>query len=110
MKMALERRVTALEEWQARWKRPVESMPTFEAARRILATMREGANAKEELAAANGSLDPARRAKLTNRVEVARSIAATLAKQVEPLSTREVTPWLQGLSDPAPCCAVAPTS
>lgn len=77
---ALERRIEALEERQALYRQPVKSLSTLKAALLILATMREGEEAEKEVAAANGCLDPERRAKLTKTVEVARSIAATVAK------------------------------
>ena len=80
MRQALVRRLEHLEERQAGALRLNETLSTFEVARRVLATVREGLEAKEELAAANGSLDPERRAELTKRLKAAREIAAAFSR------------------------------
>ena len=87
MKLALERRVKALEEWHepAHTNYPVEGWgwsAKINAAILICAALREGETAREELAAANGSLDPERRAELTKRLKAAGEIAKTLAQPV----------------------------
>jgi len=101
VKQGLVKRLVALEQRhaQAREQHPAFQggrMGTIHAAILISAALREGGMAGEELAAANGSLDPKRRAELTKALEAARSIAATLkacrpAKESEP--TNEVTQW-----------------
>ena len=83
MKKELLRRLEALEEWRspAHTSYPVEG-PRGKINRAILigAALREGAEAREELEAANGTLDPERRAKLSKTLEAARAITATLTK------------------------------
>ncbi len=83
MKKEVLRRLEALEECRAptHTNYPVEG-PRGKINRAILifAALREGAEAKEELDASNGTLDPERQAKLRKILEAARSIAATLTK------------------------------
>ena len=85
MKKELLRRVEALEEWRApaRTYYPVEGrgeVATINLAILIYAALRAGAEAREELDAANGTLDPERRAKLSKTLAAARLITATLTK------------------------------
>ncbi len=85
MKQALVRRLERLEELRApaHTNYPVEGwgrLGKINAAILICAALREGGEAKKELDAANGSLNPERRAELSKTLEVARAIAATLAK------------------------------
>lgn len=78
---AIERRVRALEESaRGRWSGPLESLPTFEVARRGLFLIGRGAQAKKELEETGTELDPERRAELSKRLKVARGMAAVLAK------------------------------
>ncbi len=85
MKKEVLRRLEALEEWRApaRTNYPVEGrgrVATVNLAILIGAALREGADAKEELDAANGTLDPERRAKLSKTLAAARLITVTLTK------------------------------
>ncbi len=77
-----ERRLRALESAAApqRPTVPLESMPMFEVARRVLFTIQEGVRAREEIDEAGASLKPERHAELTKRLELARSTASALAK------------------------------
>ncbi len=79
------RRLEALEECRApaHTNYPVEGrgrVATLNRAILIGAALREGAEAREELDAANGTLDPARRVKLSKTLAAARLITATLTK------------------------------
>ncbi len=93
-----ERRLRALESAAApqRPTVPLESMPMFEVARRLLFTIREGVEARKELDAADASLNLGRRAELTKRLDLARSIASTLEKysprRETPTSARTIIP------------------
>ncbi len=93
-----ERRLRALESAAApqRATVPLESMPTFEVARRVLFTIQEGVRAKEEIDEAGASLKPEQRAVLTKRLELARSTASALAKysprRETPPSARAIIP------------------
>ncbi len=93
-----ERRLRALESAAApqRPTVPLESMPMFEVARRLLFTIREGVEARKELDAADASLNPGRRAELTKRLDLARSIASALEKysprRETPPSARAIIP------------------
>ena len=84
MRKALVRRIERLEDRQATAQQLEEQWSGWSAAIHdamvIGLALQLGANAREELDAANGSLDPGRRAELTKRVEGARSIAAMLRK------------------------------
>ncbi len=85
MKKEVLRRLEALEECRAptHTNYPVEGRglaATLNLAILIGFALRLGAEAREELDAANGTLDPKRRAKLIKTLESARFIAATLTK------------------------------
>ena len=85
MKREVLRRLEALEEWRtpAHTNYPVEgrgAAATLNRAILIALALRKGAEAREELDAANGTLDPERRAKLNKTLEAARRIGATLRK------------------------------
>ena len=83
-----EKRLRALEERQAMWRRPKEITSRLEVARRVAFVVAQGANAREELEAADASLNPGRRADLTKRLDLARSTASALEKY----SPRRETP------------------
>ena len=80
MKKNVLRRLEALEEWRAPGRTNYPAENRLSAAILIGFALRLGAEAREELDAANGTLDPKRRAKLSKTLEVARSITATLTK------------------------------
>ena len=91
MKQSLIKRLEHLEGRQAQAQRLEEErsgkLAAIHDAMAIGLALRVGGNAREELDAANGSLDLERRMKLTEQVAAARRIAATLTKQdqkVEP--------------------------
>ncbi len=96
MKRSLERRLEAVEERQAQWKASTESRSSMEVARRILFLMSKGEAAMEELDAADASLGPDRRAKLTGILKAAREVAKTIAdfspNSEPPLSARPQPP------------------
>ena len=92
---SIERRVLALEQRVIHVK-PVEILPLVEVARRAAFVMRLGANAREELDADTGSLDPERRAALTEVLDAAKRIASLLARPVngdQPNMKEELTSW-----------------
>ncbi len=85
MKKEVLRRLEALEECRAptHTNYPVEGrgrVATLNRAILIGFALRLGAEAREELDAANGTLDPERRAKLSKTLAAARLITATLTK------------------------------
>ena len=80
MKQSWIKRLDHLEDRQGVWRQPGETFSRVEIARRTAFVMALGGVAKEELDAADDSLDPARRAELTKTLETARSIASALAK------------------------------
>ena len=93
-----ERRLRALESAAApqRPTVPLESMPMFEVARRVLFTIQEGVRAREEIDEAGASLKPEQRAALTKKLELARSTASALEKysprRETPPSARAIIP------------------
>ena len=82
MKAALLKRIESLEERQVIGQRLEEQRSRQEVnlhtAIAICYALTVGGNAKEELDAADSSMDPKRRAKLEEHVAAARSIATTL--------------------------------
>ncbi len=86
MKLSLMKRLEHVEQRQVRALRLEDQRSERQAAIHdamvIGNALRVGGNAREELEAANGSLDPSRRAELVKTVEAARSIAALLAKHI----------------------------
>ena len=87
-----QRQVTALrleDQRSERWE-------AIHLAMEIGLVLRRGVNAREELDAANGSLEPSRRAELEEQLAVARSIATALekgpARRETPTSARTVIP------------------
>ena len=84
MKQALMKRLERLEERQIIGQRLEDRRSRREVilhtAIAICFALRLGGNAKEELDADDGSMDPKGRAKLEEQVAAARRIAATLAK------------------------------
>ena len=97
MKNALVRRLERLEERRSVWHRTNQPLSTFEIARLVCSALRQGAEARKELDAADASLSPSRRAELTKTIEGVRKVAAMLkkhdpAKEVE-LTNEEMTTW-----------------
>ncbi len=89
MKQSWTKRVRALESAAVpqRPTVPLESMPMFEVARRVLFTIQEGVRAKEEIDEAGASLDAECHSTLTERLEGARRVAAALASSGSPMVT-----------------------
>ena len=78
MKKEFVKRLEALEEQKALAQRPVERDNPMQVAIRVGLALREGVEANDELIEADASLDPERRAKLTETLRLARSIATAL--------------------------------
>ena len=76
---SIERRVLALEQ-QVRPEQPVEDLPLFELARRVIHLLHLGVKAREQLDADAGTIDPERRRSLTEVLDRAKRIAALLAR------------------------------
>ena len=81
MKQSWIKRLDHLEGRQALSRGPGETLSPMELARRVAFVVALGGVAKEELDAADGSLDPARRADLTKQLETARRVASLLANE-----------------------------
>ena len=84
MKQSFMKRLKHVEERQARGRRHEdqrsERMEAIHLAMSVGFALRLGVKAQEDLAAANGSIDPSRRARLEQQVAAAESIAAVLVK------------------------------
>ena len=91
MRKELVRRLEALEQ-APRAVLSTEELGAIETARRVSFVLSLGALARTELDAAGASMDPERRAKLTERIRLARSIAATL-ERFSPSKPKELDSW-----------------
>ena len=76
---SFERRVLALEQ-RVIHVQPVENISLVEKARRIGFVLAQGADAKRQLDADTGSLDPERRSVLTEMLAAAKRIASLMAR------------------------------